>query len=903
MLSYAVFTASNAAAQEMRFRLLGLDDGLPQSYVNQITQDVRGYLWIGTQDGLASFDGRRMTVYRHVPGDATSIAGNNVHALCVGEDSLLYANTANGPCRFDDASSSWSRVASSQFPTQRNQQGLRHVHDGTVNVTYTDRLGRVWVGSVRDGLSVTDPRTPITHRFSARERGNQQLPSDDVWALCEDARGRMWVGLNGGGLVIVDAMRITHRLTHVPSDPTAMSSNVIRFLFEDNHGTMWIGTHGGGMCQYDPYRHAMPLLQPTRRAVDAQDNFIRGIASDGKGVVYIGLRTGVLITDTLLASSRMLVSWRESYTQNGAARALHIDAKQQLWIGSERNGLGLVAPGSQRVRWISESDNVHPNRRTVSCIVADGPEHILLGTDDGVARIHVNTLRHEWYDVPTSPMPNDARVTVSAIVRLASGDVLLGTEFGLYRGQLGGTWKKIDCPDTRAVRPNIDIIRSIDVRDQTVYVATWGGGVRCVNMNTGVERVIDARIGLPNNTTYAAYSVGVADLVISTNAGVVIWDRNTHRMRRQLTPQHGAQSMEFNSWSHHRQPSGTLFLGGINGVNALRISDLVVPPRPTAVMDAEQSADGIMRYIGRAIALSTVVPIIYRVTLIGADTVQFETSSPEIITSTLAPGAYTLTMEAAYQGSVYGNAVLAQFIVPTPLWQTWWFYAGMVLSCGGAVWYSASRITRKREQRKHEQERLVHQERVRIARDLHDDVGTGLAKIVIMAENAVAEPDRDVVQSIADTAQDVIDSVRSIVWVMKAHDQRIAATIGYVQLKINELVSNRGMSFTYDESLSDDTLLDPITMRNVVLASQEIATNIVRHSKATHVVMYVRDTNAMLTIDVRDNGTGFDASTKSSGSGLANIRERMHEIHGTCAIESSPETGTRIVLSIPLANM
>ena len=897
-----VLAASNAAAQEVRFRCLGVDEGLPQSYVNQITQDVQGYLWIGTQDGVARFDGRSMQVFRHVPGDTTSIAGNNVDGFTVTDDSVLYASTGNGVCRYNPTSQSWKRITGTQLPAPRRASSLQQIHDGTVNVTYTDKRGRVWVASVRDGLSVTDPRTQITHHFSTRERGDQLLPSDDVWALCEDARGRMWVGLNGGGLVIVDAMRITHRLTHVPSDPTSMSSNVIRFLFEDNHGTMWIGTHGGGMCQYDPYRHILPLLQPTRRAVDAQDNFIRGIASDGKGAVYVGLRTGVLITDTLLASSRMLVSWRESYTQIGAARALHVDAKQQLWIGSERNGLGVVVPGSQRVRWISERDNAHPYRRTVSCIVADGPEHILVGTDDGVARIHVQTLRHEWFDVPESPMPNDPRVTVSAIVRLTSGDVLIGTEYGLYRGQLGGAWKKIDCPDIRAVRPNIDIIRSIDVQDQVVYVATWGGGVRCVNMSTGGERVIDSRVGLPNNTTYAAYAAGPSDLAISTNAGVVIWDRNTHRMRRQLTPQHGAQSMEFNSWSHHRLHSGTLFLGGINGVNALRISDLVVPPRPTVMVDAEQTSGGTMRYIGRAIALSTAVPVTYRVTLIGADTVQFETSSPEIITSTLAPGTYTLMMAAAYQGSVYGKAVSAQFIVPTPVWQSWWFYAGMVLSCGAAVWYSASRITRAREQRKHEQERLVHQERVRIARDLHDDVGTGLAKIVIMAENAVVEPDRDVVQSIADTAQDVIDSVRSIVWVMKAHDQRLAATIGYVQLKINELVSNKGMSFAYDESLSDDTLLDPITMRSVVLAAQEIATNIVRHSKATHVVMYVRDTNAMLTIDVRDNGTGFDVSTKSSGSGLANIHERMHEINGTCVIESSPETGTRIVLSIPLAN-
>ena len=184
-----------ASSQDLRFRRIGLDEGLPQSYVNQIAQDAQGFLWLATQDGLARFDGRRMEVFRHVPGDTTSITGNNAFDVFLGADSVLYVATGNGPCWFDASTRTWHRVRSSMMPRRAREGVLRQVHDGTVNVTYTDRRGRLWVASVRDGLSVTDPQSRAMVHFGTGEDAARRLPCDDVWALCEDARGRMLVGV------------------------------------------------------------------------------------------------------------------------------------------------------------------------------------------------------------------------------------------------------------------------------------------------------------------------------------------------------------------------------------------------------------------------------------------------------------------------------------------------------------------------------------------------------------------------------------------------------------------------------------------------------------------------------------------------------------------------------------
>ena len=79
-----------------RFTRYGMEQGLPQMYVTRITQDVQGFLWVATQDGLARFDGHTMVVHRARPADPTSIAGNHVHALVVAHDSMLYASTGGG---------------------------------------------------------------------------------------------------------------------------------------------------------------------------------------------------------------------------------------------------------------------------------------------------------------------------------------------------------------------------------------------------------------------------------------------------------------------------------------------------------------------------------------------------------------------------------------------------------------------------------------------------------------------------------------------------------------------------------------------------------------------------------------------------------------------------------------
>lgn len=889
-----------SVAQDLRFRRIGTDDGLPQAYVSQIAQDMHGYLWVGTQDGLGRYDGRRFDVFKNDPQNPASLIGNNVFNVYLGSDRSIYVLTGNGYTRFLPSEGRFQRVSDKELAPRHQPIRCANLRDQDARVMLTDSYGRTWVASVGNGLALKASGSEKAIVFDRNQPLERHLASNDVWALCEDRKGRMWVGMNGGGVAIIDSMRVVARYRYDAINPTSISSDVVRVLFEDNAGSMWIGTHGGGLCQYDPYRNMVPLLKPTQKNIGAKDDFVRGLASDPAGRVFVGLRSGVIQTDTLLASAKMIARWDETYDQIGAARALYAEGEDRLWIGSEHNGIGLLQRASGKIRWFPLGDRQHPYRSMVSCIVRYSAEEVLIGTDDGVALFHTRTFHTQWFSVPMSPVPDNPRVNVSAIVRLSNGEYLLGTEYGLFRGAIGAWTSKLPNTDPKCVRPNVDIIRAIELVNDTAYVATWGGGIRCINLTTLKETLIDSRAGLPNNTIYAVYHTPGRTLVATSNAGVIVWDLTTKRVAHQITQNQGAQSNEFNSWSHLRIGPSTMIFGGIAGVNIFRQSSYSLPPAPAVVVNASGSTQDDLRYRAEAIALSDAWPVVYRVRLISSDTVSYETASPEVVVSTLKPGSYVLEVQAKYAGGAYGRHIQQAFTVRAPLWRSWWFYVGLVGLGGVVVWQASARITRTREQQKREAEQLVEDERIRIARDLHDDVGTGLAKIVIMAENAVSEPDQDAVRLIADTAQEVIDSVRSIVWVMKANDHRLASTIGYVQGKVADLMADKGIDFTYDEQVMSDRNIDTILMRNIVLAVKEIATNIVRHSQATTSSMLVRAVEDSLTIELRDNGRGFERNSNPSGAGLGNLSERMQEVGGRVIIESEINSGTRVVLEIPL---
>ena len=263
------------------FQVLTVADGLPSSHVYKIVEDHRGFVWIGTRDGLARYDGAAFRVWRHDAADPASLASNDV-------------------------------------PT-----------------VHVDRAGRVWCGG-DEGLSMLDPAAGdrfVHYRHDANDAAS--LSSNDVWAIAGDANDAIWIGGYGGGVDRLDPQsgHIEH-LRKQPGSTQGLASDNVLSLHFDGAARLWIGLDAG----IDLREADASIRHADLSAVSSDGRFnVTSLVEDADGSLLAGTRHGLLrIGGDLKASVVAEHGLNDSY-----AYAVVRDAAGELWVGT-RNGLNRI---------------------------------------------------------------------------------------------------------------------------------------------------------------------------------------------------------------------------------------------------------------------------------------------------------------------------------------------------------------------------------------------------------------------------------------------------------------------------------------------------------------------------------------------------------------------------------
>jgi signal transduction histidine kinase len=205
-----------------------------------------------------------------------------------------------------------------------------------------------------------------------------------------------------------------------------------------------------------------------------------------------------------------------------------------------------------------------------------------------------------------------------------------------------------------------------------------------------------------------------------------------------------------------------------------------------------------------------------------------------------------------------------------------------------------------------ERQHALAQERARIARDLHDDLGSSLTEISMLATtspglNLPADGVSERMESIAGKSRSLVKTLDEIVWVVDPERDTLASVVRYLASYVEEYFSS--MKITCRVQIPNSFNDRPVSSQarhHLFLAVKEGLNNAVRHGGASEINFRVQVLDGRLTISITDNGTGFDPSSPSSGHGLANLRERLQQLHGRCEFQSSPGAGATVVLEVPL---
>jgi signal transduction histidine kinase len=206
-----------------------------------------------------------------------------------------------------------------------------------------------------------------------------------------------------------------------------------------------------------------------------------------------------------------------------------------------------------------------------------------------------------------------------------------------------------------------------------------------------------------------------------------------------------------------------------------------------------------------------------------------------------------------------------------------------------------------------ERQHALAQERARIARDLHDDLGSSLTEITMLA---TAGPSRELLAdeaaermvSIAGKSRSLVNALDEIVWAVDPERDTLASMVRYLASYAEEYLAGMKIACRVQIPNSfDDRPVSGQLRHHLFLAVKEALNNAVRHGRATEIGFRVRMLDDRLSLAISDNGTGFDPSDRPEGHGLSNLRERLEQVHGCFKIETSPGVGTTVLLEVPFS--
>jgi PAS domain S-box-containing protein len=459
------------------FVRLSIQDGLSQGSGLAIIQDRRGFIWIGTEDGLNRYDGYRFRIYRPSE-DPSSVSENTANVLFEDSQDVIWVGTNNGLNRYNRDLDNFTRFLNDP------QDPLSLSHN-TVYSICEDRSGTIWIGT-EGGLNAFDRKTGKFTRYIRGSTARPTSPQTAIRSLVEDRSGILWMATYGGLHAFEPKTGRMTRYVHDPLDPKSLSGNHVSALFDDPDGMLWVGTEGAGLNALD---------RKTGRFTRYLHDYNRPRSLSHQNVYDIyRLRSGTLLVATY-SGLNVFDEKKEDFTviRNNPAdpaslshdyiASLFEDRTGVLWIGTQGKGLNKFVPGLKKFQLYQRPPNDPRGliSDSIRSLAEDAAGNLWIATEDrGLDYWNRTTGTHSYLQ----HNPRDA----SSLSSDATYNLRMDKTGVLWIGTLGGGLNRYD-PKTKTFshfRHNPenpgslshDSVRGLCLdRKGTLWVGTEGGGL------------------------------------------------------------------------------------------------------------------------------------------------------------------------------------------------------------------------------------------------------------------------------------------------------------------------------------------------------------------------------------------------------------------------------------------
>ena len=327
-----VALGSHAQPAHIKFTSLTAKDGLLSNTVNAILKDKYGWMWFGTDDGLNKFDGTNFTIYRHIPGDSTSLRANEILALHEDHQGNLWIGTSGGAVSLYDR----KKDRFVQYPASGDSSGL--VPNAVVRGICSDRDGKIWIAEFKSPYML-DPASGKLTQMKLGYKSGGPAPEVSLQCIFADTWKRVWVGTDNGLFLYHSATHSFKRFGHDASAKNSLVDDHIKALAEDASGRLWIGTEHG-LCVMTSLSKFISCgeMDPANKVL--AEKAINAIVPDAEGKLWVGTMEGLQILDpkTWRSVAYLPDGYAHSLTSK-AIQSIFIDKEGIYWLGTVRGGI------------------------------------------------------------------------------------------------------------------------------------------------------------------------------------------------------------------------------------------------------------------------------------------------------------------------------------------------------------------------------------------------------------------------------------------------------------------------------------------------------------------------------------------------------------------------------------
>lgn len=466
---FLVFCSPVVSQDYMRFKLLERENGLSDNTIEKILQDSKGFIWVGTSDGLNKYNGYNFEVFKKEKEHLT-IPDNYILNITEDSKNRIWIATPSGIGLYSQRFNKFNAIrrtnvsspstvnfvfetrtgdilcgtdsgieiynpALNSFSLLTAADFTRHnINKNRIKCILQDRNNNIWIGTELSGIYLFDENFSFKNHFTR----NNALRSNNINVMTADEYGNLWVGYFDRGIDIFDGTyHLLSSFIHDENDKKSISSNVIKCITAGKNHQMWIGTENGGFCIYDCIKNEFTRIEYNIETPQGlSQTTVSSIMEDQQGTLWIGTHRGGINYYADLVNSF------HYFTQGFSNKSLSFkDVKSfeevssgDIFIATDGGGLNIWNRHKQNFSYFKHSlhNPYSISSNAVLSIFEDSDGNVWIGTwEGGLNKFHKSRNSFSSFKHDTNNLNSISSNDVWKIVQYSSEELLLGTSNGV----------------------------------------------------------------------------------------------------------------------------------------------------------------------------------------------------------------------------------------------------------------------------------------------------------------------------------------------------------------------------------------------------------------------------------------------------------------------------------------